>query len=659
MPSGSIVKQATAKARRTVGLALVGAALIVSGVLLERVAYQREQNAATERLIEAQQAADRILLADERLTMSANMAAATGEQRWINRYDANIPVIDEAIRAAGELAPASVADQFDAETRVANDRLVELERSSFDAVHAGRIRTARAILDGAAYAEHKHTLSDGTSRFIASVIGSVRAELKAVGSRALVFMCLVLLASGVGASLLWRQLNVSLAKSEAAFLEAESTIRDLALNDVLTGISNRRALCESLKSALAEAGRAGSKVALLMIDLDRFKPVNDRHGHVIGDLVLKEVAERLSHVLRAGELRARYGGDEFVAVVEYRSDDHIGARIGRRLVEALSAPMTFDDTTVQIGASIGIAVYPTDAAHDGELLRKADVALYRAKRDGRGMVWAYNPSMDVDIDAQTALEDELRAGIAAGQLVPYFQPLVDLRSGAIRGFEVLCRWRHPTRGLLPPTDFIPLAETTGLIDDLTMAVLRTACLEARRLPPSVTLAVNVAPQQIQDERLPEKILAVLADTGFPPARLEIELTENALISDLGAAKRVIMLLKAVGISISLDDFGTGYSSLWHLSELPFDKIKIDRSFIRTLHERQESAKIVTAIVGLGKSLGVPTIAEGVESARDAEFLRRIGCSTAQGYYFSKPLLSLEAIGLKKLELAAEAEPAVA
>ncbi len=654
MPSGSIVKQATAKARRTVGLALVGAALIVGGMLVERVGYQREQSSATERLIEAQQAADRILLADERLTMSANMAAATGEQRWIDRYDANIPMIDEAIRRARELAPASVAAQFDAETRVANDRLVELERSSLDAVHAGRIRSARAILDGAAYAEHKSTLSDGTSRFIDSVIGAVRAELDAVGSHALGFMCLVLLASGVGATLLWRQLNVSLARSEAAFLEAERTIRDLALNDVLTGISNRRALCDTLKAALVGAGRAGSRVALLMIDLDRFKPVNDRHGHVIGDLVLKEVAQRLSHVLRAGELRARYGGDEFVAVVEYRNGDQIGVRIGRRLIECLSAPMTFDGITVQIGASVGIAVYPTDAIDDDELLRKADVALYRAKRDGRGTVRRYDPDMDVDIDAQSTLEDELRAGIRAGELVPYFQPLVDLRSGATRGFEVLCRWRHPTRGLLQPADFIPLAEAAGLIDDLTMAVLRAACLEARSLPAAMTLAVNVAPQQIQDERLADMILAVLAETGFSPTRLEIELTENALISDLGAAKRVITLLKAAGISISLDDFGTGYSSLWHLSELPFDKIKIDRSFIKTLHDRQQSAKIVTAIVGLGKSLGVPTIAEGVETARDAEFLRRIGCTTAQGYYFSEPLLSIEAGRLARLEPAAVA-----
>jgi diguanylate cyclase (GGDEF)-like protein len=644
MPSGSIVKQATAKARLTGGLALVGAALIVGGVLLDRTTYQRQQRAATERLMRAQEAADLILLADERLTMSANMAAATGEPRWVERYEADIPLIDAAIRATIELAPADVAARFDAATRIANDRLVELERASFEAVRAGDLEGARALLDSAAYARHKRTLSAGTSRLTGDVIAAVRAELEAVGRRALAFMCLVVLAAGLGATLLWRQLKTSLARSEAAFLEAESTIRDLALNDVLTGIPNRRALRETLRKTLADADRTGSKIALLMIDLDRFKPVNDRHGHVIGDLVLIEVAQRLSQLLREGELRARFGGDEFVAVVDYRDDDDIAARIGRRLIESLSAPMTFDGVTVQIGASVGIAIYPTDATHDDELLRKADVALYRAKQDGRGRVRPYDPSMDVDIDARAALEEELRAAIEAGEVVPYFQPLVDLGSGAVHGFEVLCRWRHPTRGVLQPADFIPLAEAGGLIDALTTAVLRTACREAQGLPETMTLAVNVAPQQIQDEGLAEKILAVLAETGFPPERLEIELTENALVNDLAAAKRVITLLKGAGIRIALDDFGTGYSSLCYLSELPFDKIKIDRSFIQTLHERQESAKIISAIVGLGKSLGVPTIAEGVETADEVDFLRRIGCSTAQGYYFSEPLLKVPATG---------------
>ena len=356
--------------------------------------------------------------------------------------------------------------------------------------------------------------------------------------------------------------------------------------------------------------------------------------------MLKEVARRLSHVLREGELRARYGGDEFIAAIEYRNDDHTGTRVGRRLIDSLSAPITFDGITVTIGASVGIAIFPTHATHEEELLRKADVALYRAKQDGRGRVRPYDPSMDVDIDARMALEDELRTGIETGEVVPYFQPLVDLESGTVHGFEVLSRWRHPTRGVLQPADFLPLAEAAGLIDALTMAVLRTACHAARSLPATMTLAVNVAPQQIQDERLAEKILAVLMETGFPPERLEIELTENALVNDLAAAKRVITLLKAAGIRIALDDFGTGYSSFCYLSELPFDKIKIDRSFIQTLQERRESAKIVSAIVGLGKSLGVPTIAEGVETRGEVDFLRRIGCSSAQGYYFSEPLLDV-------------------
>ncbi len=245
--------------------------------------------------------------------------------------------------------------------------------------------------------------------------------------------------------------------------------------------------------------------------------------------------------------------------------------------------------------------------------------------------------MDTDIDARAKVEEDLRQSIAKGDVVPYFQPLVDLGNGELRGFEVLSRWNHPTRGTVQPTEFIPIAESSGQIGALTMSVLRAACIGARDLPDHLSIAINVAPQQIQDEWLAPGILAILSETGFPPHRLDVELTEHALVTDLASAKRVISSLKSVGIKIALDDFGTGYSSLCYLSELPFDKIKIDRSFIKALHERPESAKVVNAIVGLGRSLGVLTIAEGVETEREAAFLREIGCPVAQGYLYSMPV----------------------
>ncbi len=644
MHSGSIFKQATASARHAALVALLGAAAIVGGFLAERAYFQSHMSAATGKLVEAHHAADMILLADERLTMSANMVAATGEPRWIDRHEANIPLILDAIQEAVALAPPAVADRFDAETRVANDRLVELERELFEAVRRGDTPAARAILDGQTYAHYKEILSSGTARFVEGMIASVSAERVAVQQRTTIALCVVLLLSIAGAAALWRALNKTLQRSEAALFEAERKIQTLAMNDLLTGLANRASLREGLHAALGRSDRNHTKLALLMIDLDRFKPINDRHGHMIGDLVLKGVAHRMARVLRRGEIRARYGGDEFVAVVEYASDDEIPRTVSKRLIEELSEPMTFDGLTVQIGASVGLAVYPTDAKTEEDLIRKADIALYRAKHEGRGSVRFYDSSMVTDIDARAKLEEELREAIAIDGIVPYFQPLIDLSTGELRGFEVLSRWQHPVRGMVHPSEFIPLAELSGQIGTLTMAILRSACRAALSLPGNLSIAINVAPQQIQDEWLTPGILAILNETGFPPHRLEVELTEHALVTDLASAKRVISSLKGVGIKIALDDFGTGYSSLCYLSELPFDKIKIDRSFIKTL-EREESAKIVNAIVGLGRSLGVPTIAEGVETEHEAEFLRDIGCPIAQGFLYSTPVPATELAGL--------------
>ena len=573
--------------------------------------------------------------------MSANMATATGEARWIDRYEANIPLINGAIAEAVALAPPAVAKRFDSETRFANDRLVELERKSFDAVRKGDTGTARAILDGPDYARYKRTLSAGTARFVDGMIASVTAERTAVQQRAMIAISLVVLISVAGAAILWRVLTTTLSKSETVLFEAQRKIQTLAMNDLLTGLANRASLREALHAAIGRSDRNRSKLAVLMIDLDRFKPINDRYGHLVGDLVLKAVAHRMSRVLRRGEIRARYGGDEFVAVIEYPSDDEIPRVVGKRLIEELSEPMAFEGITVQIGASVGLAVYPTDARTEEDLIRKADIALYRVKQEGRGSVRFYNSSMVAEIDARAKLEEELREAIESGRIVPYFQPLIDLVTGELRGFEVLSRWEHPTRGIVQPVDFIPLAESSGQIGALTMTILRSACKAALPLADDLSIAVNVAPQQIQDEWLAPGILAILNETGFPPHRLEVELTEHALVTDLASAKRVISSLKSVGIKIALDDFGTGYSSLCYLSELPFDKIKIDRSFIKTLHEREESAKVVNAIVGLGRSLGVTTIAEGVETEREAAFLREIGCTVAQGFLYSTPVPASE------------------
>jgi diguanylate cyclase (GGDEF)-like protein len=631
------MKQTAKTARRTVRIALAGAAVMIIAVVVERAYFEHAQRTAMLELVAADRAANEILLADERLTMFANLAVATGERRWLDRYKANVPIINGAIRRAATLADTPIAKSFDRKTRAANDRLLALERSAFKAMSEGDRKGARRLLDSGLYKYNKRRLAEGTAGLLAGTLATVRTQLFNLQHRTEIALPLIIVLCGLGAYLLWYRLNVSLSRSQSAFVRAEGTIRSLAMNDALTGLANRRALFSELKGALTDAKRDHTKLAVLMIDLDRFKPINDQHGHLVGDLVLKQVAYRLATVLPAARVQARYGGDEFLAVLPFAGDDETVRRMGRQVVDALMQPMSLDGLQLQIGASVGSAIYPRDAKTDEDLIRKADLALRHAKRNAPGASLAYDAALDADRVERTQLEAELRTAISEGMLLPYFQPVVDLRNGKTRSFEILCRWPHPERGLLQPDAFIPLAESTGLIHDLTMALLRSACLKARALPDDITLAVNIAPQQIQDASLALKILAVLNQTDFAPHRLEVELTETALVTDLPAAKHVISSLKSLGIRVALDDFGTGYSSLCYLSELPIDMIKIDRSFTRSMEERKESGKVVTAILGLGKSLNLTTIAEGVESERDAGFLKDKGCTLAQGNYFGKPM----------------------
>ena len=647
MHSDSIVKLSTRKARRAVFAALLGIAAIAGFFVIERFAFVREFSVASQRLLQAHRAADQILLADERLTMSANMAAATGAEGWIKRYDDNIPLIDTAIAEAIKIAPLADAERFDAETRVSNDRLVQLEREAFAKINAGDLQRARKLLDSEEYAAEKRILQEGTKRFIDAIITAVSAELAAVERRAIVIMIGLLSVSLIGGLVLWRLFNASLMKSEAAFLETEGQIKHLAMNDILTGLANRVCMQRALQTAIERAAQKHSRLAVLMIDLDRFKPINDKHGHLIGDLVLKSAAARFANAVRDGDLCVRYGGDEFVAIIEYQTDDEIPRTIGKRIVEALSSPMAIDGLTLQIGASVGCALYPAHATEEEDLIRKADMALYRVKLNGRGQMRMYDSSLDIDIDVRAQLAEELRQGIPSGEVIPYFQPLIELATGRPRGFEVLSRWQHSSQGLLPPGNFIPLAEETGQLTELTMVILRQACRAAADLPDDLTLCINVSPQQLQDEWLAAKILRVLTETGFAPHRLEVELTEQSLVTDIALAKQVISSLKPHGIRLALDDFGTGYSSLCYLSELPFDTLKIDRSFIMTLHDRPASIKIVTAIIGLSKSLGLMTIAEGVEEERDAILLGELGCDLVQGYFYSEPIPSVDLPALMK------------
>jgi diguanylate cyclase (GGDEF)-like protein len=381
---------------------------------------------------------------------------------------------------------------------------------------------------------------------------------------------------------------------------------------------------------------AAQECAVLLIDLDLFKPVNDVHGHAVGDAVLIEVASRLTNVIGTRGTVARMGGDEFACIIPFTVGSDVPTRTAGNLIRSLAEPIFVEATRVQIGSTIGITRAPHDGTTPTDLLHGADLAMYEGKRKGRGAYRFFDVKMDLHLRERSALEADLRAAVEAGEIIPYFQPIVDLRDDRIIAFEALARWLHPTRGMIPPDTFIPIAEDLGIIDKLSYAMLRKACEAARHWPPHLQLSINIAPVQLKDPWLASRLLGILTDTGFAPSRLIVEVTENSAIEDMIKAKEVFESLQNAGVRISLDDFGKGYSSLYHLRQLRFDQLKIDGSFIHAMGSA-ESAKIVSAVAGLGKSLGMPVTAEGVETTEEADALRVLGCEHAQGFLFGKAL----------------------
>ena len=411
--------------------------------------------------------------------------------------------------------------------------------------------------------------------------------------------------------------------------------------DTLTGLMRREGFLAGLEARLHDAAAEGTPFAVLALDLDRFKAVNDTLGHQYGDALLRGVGRRIRACIRLGDVAGRLGGDEFAVLMPDTAQDDAAIALGERLADMLSRPFLLDGQSAVIGCSVGVALYPEDGTDAAALLRAADLALYQAKAEGRGTVRRFAPALRDRANARRALESELRAAIALGQLELHYQPQVAVATGMLTGFEALLRWNHPQRGLVPPGDFVPLAEEIGLIVPIGEWVLRTACREAVTWPAELHVAVNVAAPQFARGDIVGVVRSALAESGLAAHRLEIEVTETSLLHDAARAVATCHRLRAMGVRISLDDFGTGYSSLTQLRDFPLDRVKIDRSFIAGINERADSAAIVQAVVALGATLGLRTTAEGVETADQLQRLVAQGCVDAQGFLIARPVAAAE------------------
>jgi diguanylate cyclase (GGDEF)-like protein len=418
--------------------------------------------------------------------------------------------------------------------------------------------------------------------------------------------------------------------------EARQAAR-MSLYDPLTELPNRRYLQEELARRVASLGTArDARFAVVAVDLDRFKAINDLYGHAAGDDLLREVARRLSEEASVDGFCARLGGDEFVLIMPFTSDAELTRKLAA-LPARFETPITIVEHQLIASLALGIATAPDNGVDPDALMRRADMALYYAKEYGGRKSAFFKPEMECHAKERAQLEQDLRIAIRNCTIIPHFQPIVDLRTGSVPCYEVLARWPHPERGLVPPSQFIQIATDAGLIGELTWNLLGRACVETRDWPGAPRIAMNVAAAQLRDEMLPQRILDVLSQCDFPAERLEIEITEDALVSDITTARTILASLKKAGVRIILDDFGTGYSSLQHLSELPFDALKIDQSFVKSMNDSESALMVVKAVLQLAGNMGLGLIAEGIETKEQLAALVALGCERGQGFYLGRAL----------------------
>jgi diguanylate cyclase (GGDEF)-like protein len=516
---------------------------------------------------------------------------------------------------------------FDAKTQVVfcNQRYVEMYRLPNEVARPGC--TLRDLLN---HRMEARTFSGDTDEYIASLLSRV--------AEGQTFYDIVKLTDGRAFSIVnkpmqgggWLATHEDITERQ----RAEERIAHMAGHDALTDLPNRILLRERLEHELKRVKR-GECLAVLCLDLDHFKSVNDTLGHPVGDELLKVVADRLRGCTRDPDTIARLGGDEFAIIMTAMQQPTDAATLSRRVRDSVAKPYNIDGHQIIVDISIGISVSPIDATEPDQLLKNTDMALYGAKADGRGVYRFFEPEMDARMKARRELELDLRKAIANKEFELYYQPLVNLQSNEISAFEALLRWHHPVRGLISPAEFIPVAEETGLIILLGEWVLREACKETANWPDEVKAAVNLSPAQLKSRSVVQMVMSALAESGMTGNRLQLEITESVLMQNTFATLGTLHELRKLGVQIAMDDFGTGYSSLSYLRSFPFDKIKIDRSFIEDLSNGAEPLAIVHAVAGLAKCLNMISTAEGVETQQQLDKLQSVGCTEMQGYLFSR------------------------
>ena len=468
---------------------------------------------------------------------------------------------------------------------------------------------------------------------VAKIFGSAAVLDETLSAALLLNIALILL--------IWRGSQVLSRQAKVAD-DAQREIGIVAVKDYATGLRNRPGISDIIEKKLD----AGEKISLINLDLDNFKKINDLYGHEAGDLMLKEVADRLVAVTPEHSACARLGGDEFAVLLFGQAASKKNTlAIANQIQIAFGEPASVGGSVTKIGASMGIYVDVAPGSSVADVFRRSDIAMYESKKAGGERISCFEPAMEAEVQQRYKMESDMREGIPKGEFVPFYQPQYGIRGSNLVGFEVLARWNHPSGELIEPTEFIPLAEATGMISQLSFSVMRQAFADAKQWDHSLVLAVNISPVQLSDPNLDKQIMKILAETGFPAQRLELEITESSLLEDTALVLSTITSLKALGIRISLDDFGTGYSSMTQLKAFPFDRIKIDRSFVFSMLDNDESAAIVKSIASLATSLNVPITAEGIESDEMRGYLDEIGSMDGQGWLYGRATSKEELIKL--------------